>query len=115
MGTHQGAYDQPFFRMFSTVNWMLFCDAMPSCLHGIAVFATHRASVPLGPPGPSRAGLPAYPVKAAAERGADQSATRCDMSSWARQMVGHLPRDSLIYYRIVDGASAAVTAFRARA
>lgn len=58
MDTHHGAYDQPFLRMLSTVNWITFCVAMPAEVHGIGVLATHKARVPLGPPWPSRTMLP---------------------------------------------------------
>ena len=50
---YHGALIQPFLRMFSTVNWMVFWAAKPSSLHGIAVFVTHNSRVPLGLPGPS--------------------------------------------------------------
>lgn len=77
---YHGAYDQPFLRMLTTVNCTNFWLAIPSSLQGMAVFATHSARVPLGPPVPSRTMLPTYPVKAAAVRGEAQSEARKDIN-----------------------------------
>lgn len=73
--------------MFKTVIWMNFCEAIPSSLQGIAVFATQRASVPLGPPGPSRVMHgPEYPVKACDVRGVALSKQHGQLERYSEHM-----------------------------